>query len=145
MTSKSNLVINPQRLWDSIMDTAKFGGTAKGGIKRLTVSDEDKRVRDWFKAQCEALGCKVQVDSVGNMFATRAGKRKDLLPIALGFGTDPSFRAPMAIVVIGGLITSTFLSLLVVPVVFTYVDDMVQWFARHWRARFPGHAQEAVA
>jgi multidrug efflux pump subunit AcrB len=60
-----------------------------------------------------------------------------MLPIALGFGTDPSFRAPMAIVVIGGLITSTFLSLLVVPVVFTYVDDMVQWFARHWRKRFP--------
>jgi multidrug efflux pump subunit AcrB len=62
-----------------------------------------------------------------------------MLPIALGFGTDPSFRAPMAIVVIGGLITSTFLSLLVVPVVFTYVDDMVQWFARHWQARFPRH------
>ena len=60
-----------------------------------------------------------------------------MLPIALGFGTDPSFRAPMAIVVIGGLITSTFLSLLVVPVVFTYVDDMVQWFARQWRKRFP--------
>jgi multidrug efflux pump subunit AcrB len=60
-----------------------------------------------------------------------------MLPIALGFGTDPSFRAPMAIVVIGGLITSTFLSLLVVPVVFTYVDDMVQWFARHWRRSFP--------
>ena len=60
-----------------------------------------------------------------------------MLPIALGFGTDPSFRAPMAIVVIGGLITSTFLSLLVVPVVFTYVDDMVQWFARQWRQRFP--------
>jgi multidrug efflux pump subunit AcrB len=62
-----------------------------------------------------------------------------MLPIALGFGTDPSFRAPMAIVVIGGLITSTFLSLLVVPVVFTYVDDMVQWFARRWRQRFPRH------
>ncbi len=46
-----------------------------------------------------------------------------MLPIAIGLGTDPSFRAPMAIVVIGGLITSTFLSLLVVPVVFTYVDD----------------------
>ena len=43
-----------------------------------------------------------------------------MLPIALGIGTDPSFRAPMAIVVIGGLITSTFLSLLVIPVLFTY-------------------------
>jgi hypothetical protein len=49
-----------------------------------------------------------------------------MMPIALGIGTDPSFRAPMAIVVIGGLITSTFLSLLVIPVVFTFVDDGVQ-------------------
>ncbi len=49
-----------------------------------------------------------------------------MLPIALGWGTDPSFRAPMAIVVIGGLITSTFLSLLVIPVLFTYVDDIIQ-------------------
>ncbi|MEY2633656.1 MAG: hypothetical protein RIR00_2310 [Pseudomonadota bacterium] len=48
-----------------------------------------------------------------------------MLPIAIGLGTDPSFRAPMAIVVIGGLITSTFLSLLVIPVVFTFVDDLV--------------------
>ena len=50
-----------------------------------------------------------------------------MMPIALGWGTDPSFRAPMAIVVIGGLITSTFLSLLVIPVLFTFVDDVVQW------------------
>ena len=49
-----------------------------------------------------------------------------MLPIAMGWGTDPSFRAPMAIVVIGGLITSTFLSLLVIPVLFTYVDDLIQ-------------------
>lgn len=54
-----------------------------------------------------------------------------MLPIALGIGVDPSFRSPMAIVVIGGLITSTFLSLLVIPVVFTYVDDLVNW--RDWR------------
>jgi multidrug efflux pump subunit AcrB len=53
-----------------------------------------------------------------------------MVPIALGMGTDPSFRAPMAIVVIFGLITSTFLSLLVIPVVFSYVDDARQWFRR---------------
>ena len=70
------------------METAAFGGTPKGGIKRLTVSDEDKRVRDWFKAECEKLGCVVEVDEVGNMFATREGKRKDLLPIALGSHLD---------------------------------------------------------
>ncbi|MDD3353492.1 efflux RND transporter permease subunit [Zoogloea sp.] len=48
-----------------------------------------------------------------------------MMPIALGIGVDPSFRAPMAIVVIGGLITSTFLSLLVIPVLFSYVDDLI--------------------
>lgn len=46
-----------------------------------------------------------------------------MLPIAMGFGVDPSFRTPMATAVIGGLITSTLLSLLVVPVVFSCVDD----------------------
>lgn len=51
-----------------------------------------------------------------------------MLPLAFGWGADPSFRAPMAMVVIGGLITSTFLSLLVIPVVFSYVDDALQWF-----------------
>ena len=49
-----------------------------------------------------------------------------MLPIALGMGGDPSFRAPMAIVVIGGLISSTFLSVLVIPVLYSYVDDGVQ-------------------
>jgi multidrug efflux pump subunit AcrB len=61
-----------------------------------------------------------------------------MLPIAIGLGTDPSFRAPMAIVVIGGLITSTFLSLLVIPVVFTYVDDAIQGTRRLFRGRKGG-------
>ncbi|MRV71188.1 MMPL family transporter [Duganella sp. FT92W] len=47
-----------------------------------------------------------------------------MMPLALGWGADPSFRAPMARAVIGGLITSTLLSLLVVPAVFTYIDDL---------------------
>ena len=53
-----------------------------------------------------------------------------MLPTALGLGADPSFRAPMAIVLIGGLIASTFLSLLVVPVMFTLVDDGVSGMRR---------------
>jgi predicted RND superfamily exporter protein len=53
-----------------------------------------------------------------------------MMPLALGLGADPSFRAPMAITVIGGLVTSTLLSLLVVPAVFTYVDDIEHWIAR---------------
>jgi HAE1 family hydrophobic/amphiphilic exporter-1 len=50
-----------------------------------------------------------------------------MLPIALKIGADADFRAPMAIAVIGGLLTSTVLSLFYVPVVFTYVDDLKRW------------------
>jgi multidrug efflux pump subunit AcrB len=61
-----------------------------------------------------------------------------MLPIALGFGADPSFRSPMAIVVIGGLITSTFLSLLVIPVLYEVVDDLYRNFTpRKWLAKLP--------
>jgi multidrug efflux pump subunit AcrB len=51
-------------------------------------------------------------------------------PIALGLGADSSFRQPMAIAVIGGLLTSTALSLLIVPVVYTYIDDLGHWLGR---------------
>jgi N-carbamoyl-L-amino-acid hydrolase len=84
----TNLQINAVRLWDSLMETAKFGGTEKGGIKRLTLTDEDKWVRDWFKAQCEALGCTVSIDEVGNMFALRRGRDNSLPPIAMGSHLD---------------------------------------------------------
>lgn len=53
-----------------------------------------------------------------------------MLPIAMGFGGDASFRQAMAIAVIGGLITSTALSLLVVPVTFTYIHSIELWFCR---------------
>ncbi len=53
-----------------------------------------------------------------------------MLPIALGWGSDPSFRAPMSIAVIGGLMTSTLLSLLVIPAVFTYIDDLEIWLGK---------------
>jgi len=50
-----------------------------------------------------------------------------MVPIALGIGAGSEARAPMAICVVGGLITSTLLTLVVVPVVFTIVDDMQLW------------------
>ena len=83
-----NLQINAQRLWDSLMETARIGATAKGGICRLTLTDLDRQVRDWLKAQCQALGCTVTVDEVGNMFVTRLGKNSKLLPIAIGSHLD---------------------------------------------------------
>jgi len=83
-----NLQINAQRLWDTLMETAQIGATAKGGICRLTLTDLDRQVRDWFKTQCEALGCAVTIDEVGTMFARRPGKNSDLPPIVMGSHLD---------------------------------------------------------
>jgi len=82
------LQIDARRLWDTLMETAQIGATAKGGICRLTLTDLDRQVRDWLKAQCEALGCTVTVDEVGNMFARRPGKDPQLPPIAMGSHLD---------------------------------------------------------
>jgi beta-ureidopropionase / N-carbamoyl-L-amino-acid hydrolase len=83
-----NLQIDGQRLWRTLMETAQIGATPKGGICRLTLTDLDRQVRDWFKAQCEALGCTVAVDEVGTMFARRPGNNPDLPPIAMGSHLD---------------------------------------------------------
>jgi N-carbamoyl-L-amino-acid hydrolase len=82
-----NLKIDAERLWDDLMETAAIGGTPKGGICRLTLTDLDRQVRDWFRARCEALGCTVTVDDMGVMFARRAGQR-DVPPIAMGSHLD---------------------------------------------------------
>ncbi len=52
-----------------------------------------------------------------------------MLPVALGLGGDTAFRQPMAIAVIGGLITSTGLTLVIVPAAFTLIDDIERWLA----------------
>ncbi len=83
-----NLTIDPDRLWDAIMETAAIGATAKGGICRLTLTQEDRRVRDWFAEHAQAIGCTVTVDDMGNMFARRPGRRSDIPPIAMGSHLD---------------------------------------------------------
>src|SRR5436305_1738854 len=82
-----NLQIDPERLWGEIMETAAIGATAKGGICRLTLTNLDRQVRDWFTARAEALGCTVTVDDMGAMFARRGGQR-DVPPIAMGSHLD---------------------------------------------------------
>jgi len=74
------------------METAKFGGTDKGGVCRLTLSDADRQVRDWLVRECEAAGCAVSIDEMGNIFARRSGKVNTLPPIAIGshLDTQPS-------------------------------------------------------
>jgi N-carbamoyl-L-amino-acid hydrolase len=88
MSIPANIAVNAERLWATIMETAQFGATPKGGIKRLTLTDFDKQVRDWFRAACEAAGCTVTVDEMGNMFARRPGRDNSLPPIAMGSHLD---------------------------------------------------------
>ncbi|KFN49185.1 efflux RND transporter permease subunit [Arenimonas composti] len=63
-----------------------------------------------------------------------------MLPIALGFGADAAFRQPMAVAVIGGLITSTVLSLVVIPAAFASLESFLRWLKARWRRREPAAA-----
>jgi N-carbamoyl-L-amino-acid hydrolase len=83
-----NLKINSARLWGDINETAKFGGTAKGGVRRLTLGPEDKLVRDWFRKACEDAGLDVKVDALGSMFALRRGRDMSKAPIGIGSHLD---------------------------------------------------------
>jgi N-carbamoyl-L-amino-acid hydrolase len=83
-----NLRTDGERLWASLMETAAIGATAKGGICRLTLTDLDRQVRDWFRVQAEAAGCTVRVDDMGVMFARREGSAAGVPPIALGSHLD---------------------------------------------------------
>jgi beta-ureidopropionase / N-carbamoyl-L-amino-acid hydrolase len=83
-----NLRADPVRLWDTLMATAAIGGTVKGGICRLTLTDHDRKVRAWLQAQAEAAGCTVTRDDMGVMFARRPGRRADVPPIGIGSHMD---------------------------------------------------------
>ena len=84
----SNLQIDSARLWDTIHETAKFGATPKGGVRRLTLGPEDKQVRDWFRRACEAAGLEVHVDALGSQFGLRKGRDMSKLPVGLGSHLD---------------------------------------------------------
>lgn len=83
-----DLRINEQRLWDSLMEMGEIGGTEKGGCNRLAGTDLDKQSRDLFVSWCEACGCEVEVDKIGNIFARRPGKNNDLPAVGTGSHLD---------------------------------------------------------
>jgi N-carbamoyl-L-amino-acid hydrolase len=70
------------------MEMAKIGATARGGSKRLALSDLDREGRDLFVRWCEEAGCAVTVDRMGNIFARRRGRRNELPPIVCGSHLD---------------------------------------------------------
>src|SRR4030088_2620863 len=84
----SNLQIDSARLWDTLHETAKFGATPKGGVRRLTLGPEDKQVRDWFRNACNAAGLDVHVDTLGSMFGVRKGRDMSKPPVGMGSHLD---------------------------------------------------------
>ncbi|MBS0564734.1 MAG: Zn-dependent hydrolase [Proteobacteria bacterium] len=83
-----NFRIDSARLWDSLMEMAKIGPGVAGGNNRQTLTDADSEGRHLFRRWCEAAGCKMGVDSMGNMFATRAGTDPEALPVYIGSHLD---------------------------------------------------------
>ena len=83
-----NLRINPDRLWDSLMEMAKIGPGVAGGNNRQTVTDEDGEGRHLFKRWCEEAGLEMGVDQMGTMFARREGTQPDLPPVYVGSHLD---------------------------------------------------------
>ncbi len=83
-----SLRVNGPRLWDSLMELAQIGATAKGGVCRLTLTDLDKQGRDLVSRWAVEAGMTVTIDKIGNGFLRRAGRDNSLPPVMTGSHID---------------------------------------------------------
>ena len=88
MIKETNISINQNRLWDSLMTIAKIGPGIAGGNNRQTVTEEDGEARKLFQKWSEEAGMKMIVDELGSMFFRREGTSKDALPVVIGSHLD---------------------------------------------------------
>ena len=88
MSFGKNLRIDPDRLWDCLMEMAEIGPGIAGGNNRQTLTDDDAKGRAVFQKWCEDAGMTMGVDTMGNMFATRAGEDPEALPVYMGSHLD---------------------------------------------------------
>ncbi|MBV8872238.1 MAG: Zn-dependent hydrolase [Metakosakonia sp.] len=84
----SDLRVDGERLWQSLMDLAQIGATPKGGVCRLTLTDLDRQGRDLVVSWGKAAGLSVEIDQIGNVFMRRPGRNNALLPIVAGSHID---------------------------------------------------------
>ena len=88
MSITSNMKINSDRLWDSIMEMAKIGPGIAGGNNRQTLTDDDAAGRALFQQWCVDAGCSMGLDQMGTMFARREGTDPTALPVYVGSHLD---------------------------------------------------------
>lgn len=87
-TKASTLRIDGARLWNSLMELGQIGGTPKGGVCRLALTDLDKQGRDLVTSWARAEGMSVVVDQIGNIFMRRPGRNNALPPVMTGSHID---------------------------------------------------------
>ncbi|CAG8202457.1 unnamed protein product [Penicillium salamii] len=100
ISASSGLKINSERLWNTLHQTCEWGAAhrygespTETGMARLTLNDEDARVRRWFAKEVEKLGCTLSIDQMGNMFAKQSGRLGSPAPmIAMGSHLDTQPR-----------------------------------------------------
>jgi N-carbamoyl-L-amino-acid hydrolase len=83
-----NIPLSGARLWDSLMEYARIGATAKGGCNRQTLTDLDAEARVLLQRQAEAAGATLSLDRLGNMVLTRPGRDPARKPVAIGSHLD---------------------------------------------------------
>ena len=83
-----SIQIDRSRFIETMQTQADIGGTENGGLHRLTLSDTDKEVRDWFLNAMEDAGLETRIDEMGNMFGRRSGTDPDADPILIGSHLD---------------------------------------------------------
>ena len=88
MSITSNMKINSDRLWDSLMQMAKIGPGVAGGNNRQTLTDDDAKGRALFQRWCDEAGCTMGIDTMGTMFARREGADPHALPVYVGSHLD---------------------------------------------------------
>src|SRR3954464_4860489 len=88
----SDIRIDGARLWSTIGRSAEIGVGRPGGLARLTLTDDDRRMRDVFVEWCKEAGLRVTIDGVGNIFARRPGSDDSLPPVVMGSHLDTQFN-----------------------------------------------------
>lgn len=87
-----SLRVDGARLWQSLMQLAEIGATAKGGVCRLALTDLDRQGRDLVVAWLRDAGAGIEIDAAGNVFATRPGRTAGAPAVLTGshLDTQPS-------------------------------------------------------
>ena len=88
MVKETNISINENRLWDSLMEMAKIGPGIAGGNNRQTVTFEDGEARKLLQKWASEAGMSMKVDELGSMFFKRDGTDKNALPVVIGSHLD---------------------------------------------------------